>query len=99
MKVEWTRWAVNRWLELFEYLEADNAPAARRIAENVFETIDVLAAHPYAGRAGRIAGTREFAVSRSSYVIGYELDSSDNVLRVLTIYDGRRRWPKSFPRG
>ena len=98
MKVSWTQWATNQWLEPFEYLERENSSEASRIANSVLETIAMLAAHPYAGRAGRIGGTREFAVPRSSFVIGYDLDQRQNVLRILTVYDGRRRWPKSFPR-
>jgi plasmid stabilization system protein ParE len=99
MKVSWTRWATNQWLESFEYLQRENpSAAASRIGASVVETIAMLAAHPHAGQIGRIAGTREFAVPRSPFVIGYELDLRENVLRVLTVYDGRRRWPKDFAR-
>lgn len=98
MKVRWTRWATNQWLESFEYLEHENSSAAAHTVNSVLETIAMLAAHPHAGRVGRIAGTREFAVPRSPFVIGYQVDLPNNVLHVLTVYDGRRRWPKSFPR-
>lgn len=98
MKIEWTRWAIDRWLETFEHLETENASAARRIAQSIFEVVDMLADHPLAGRVGKIAGTREFAVPRSPFIIGYEVNRSSDTLTVLTVFDGRRRWPKSFPR-
>lgn len=98
MKVRWTRWATSEWLESFEHLERENASAASRTANSVLETIAMLAAHPHVGRMGRIAGTREFAVPRTPFVIGYQADLPNNLLRVLTVYDERRRWPKSFPR-
>lgn len=98
MKIEWTKWAVDQWLETFEYLEAGNASAARRIAQSIFETVDILADHPFAGRTGKIDGTREFVVPRSPFIIGYEVDRSADTLTVVTIYDGRRQWPESFPK-
>lgn len=99
MKVEWTRWAVSQWLDSFEYLEGENPAAARRIAEAIFETVDMLALHPHAGRIGGVDGTREFAVPRSAFIVAYAVDRSKNLLRVLTVYDGRRRWPSAFPKG
>jgi toxin ParE1/3/4 len=98
MKIEWTRWAIDQWLETFEYLESENASAARRIAQCIFEVVDMLADHPFAGRKGKIAGTREFAVPRSPFIIGYEVSRSSNTLTVITVFDGRRRWPSAFPK-
>lgn len=97
MKIEWTRWAIDQWLEAFEYLEDGNPSAARRIAQSIFEVVDMLADHPLAGRAGKIAGTREFAVPRSPFIIGYKVDRALNMLTVIAVFDGRRRWPKAFP--
>jgi plasmid stabilization system protein ParE len=64
----------------------------------VRDAIALLASHPHAGHIGRIAKTREFAVPRTQFVIGYEVDMPNNTLHILTVYDGRRRWPKSLPK-
>jgi toxin ParE1/3/4 len=98
MKVRWTEKALKQWEEAFEYIEAENAAAAHRIAERIVAVIEMLAAHPYAGRVGRIEGMREFAVPRSAFVIAYEVDQVEGILWVLAVYDGRRRWPKDFAR-
>lgn len=98
MKIEWTPWAISQWLETFEYLENENASAARRIAESIFEIVEMLAPYPYAGRVGKISETREFAVPRSPFIVSYEVDQTSDTLTVITIFDGRRRWPKEFPR-
>jgi toxin ParE1/3/4 len=92
MKVSWSRWATNQWLESFEYLQRENPSAAARIGAGV------VAAHPHAGRVGRIAGTREFAVPRSPFVIAYGVNRLEGILWVFAVYDGRRRWPKDFAR-
>ena len=98
MNARWTKSAIRQWEETFEYIEADNPTAARRIAESIFDVIDMLAVHPYAGRTRTTKATRQFAVPRSPYVIAYELDLSGDLLWVVAIFDGRRRWPKSFPK-
>ncbi|HUY81656.1 MAG TPA: type II toxin-antitoxin system RelE/ParE family toxin [Acidobacteriaceae bacterium] len=98
MRIEWTRWAVDQWLKTFEYLESENAPAALRIAQSIFEVVNMLADHPLAGRKGMIAGTREFAVPRSPFIIAYEVNRSSDTLTIITVFDGRRRWPSAFPK-
>jgi plasmid stabilization system protein ParE len=58
----------------------------------------MLAEHPFAGRLGRIASTRQFAVPQSPFLIVYKVDQTEGVLTIVAIFDGRRRWPKSFPK-
>ncbi|MGH9588499.1 MAG: type II toxin-antitoxin system RelE/ParE family toxin [Acidobacteriaceae bacterium] len=98
MNVRWTKSATRQWEETFEYIETDNPIAARRIAESVFDVIDILAVHPHAGRLRKTKVTRQFAVPRLPYVIAYELDLPADILWVVAVFDGRRRWPKSFPK-
>lgn len=98
MKVRWTKSATRYWEESLEYIEAENPTAPHRMAESVIDVIQMLAAHPFAGRVRRNKITRQFAVPRSPYVIAYELDQPEDILWVVAVYDGRRRWPKAFPR-
>lgn len=98
MKDRWTEPAFLQWQQSFEYIEAQNPDAARRIAARVVDAIQMLVNHPYAGHIGMIAETREFAVPSSPFVVVYELDLRAETLIILAIYDGRRHWPKSFPR-
>ena len=98
MNIEWTRWAINEWIESLDYLEHESPSAAARISVAVVDTLIMLADHPYGGHVGKITGTREFAVPRSPFIIGYELDRLSDTLTVITVFDGRRRWPRSFPK-
>lgn len=98
MKARWTKSATRQWEETFEYIEMDDPTAALRIARRVFDVIEMLTSHPYAGRVRRNKISRQFAVPRSPYVVAYELDEPEDVLWVVAIFDGRRRWPKSFPK-
>ena len=98
MRVEWTEPALTQWEQSLDYIEAENAAAAQRIETRVVDAIEMLGVHPYAGRIGRIAGTRQFAVPQSPFLVIYEVIQSDDVLWVVAVFDGRRRWPKSFPK-
>ena len=98
MKVRWTEPAYSQWQESFEYIEAENASAARRLAGKVFDAVEMLSGHPYAGHISQIEGLRQFAVPRSQFVIIYAVDQRKSILSVLAVYDGRRLWPKDFAR-
>lgn len=98
MKVRWTESATRNWEESLDYIEAENPTAANRMSASVVDVIQMLAVHPYAGRVRRNKITRQFAVPRSPYVIAYEVDRPEDVLWVVAVFDGRRRWPKKFPK-
>jgi toxin ParE1/3/4 len=55
---------------------------------------DLLADQPQMGRPGRVSGTREFVVPRTSYIVPYRV--RDNRIQVLRVYHGARRWPERF---
>jgi plasmid stabilization system protein ParE len=98
MKVRWTKSATSHWEESLDYIDAENPTAANRMAERVVDVIQMLATHPYAGRVRRNKITRQFAVPQSPLVIAYEVNQPENILWVVAVFDGRRRWPKSFPK-
>src|SRR6267378_134471 len=58
MVIQWTTPATEELVSAYEYAAAENPAAARRITNHIWETVEVLARHPMAGRKGRIAGTR-----------------------------------------
>lgn len=98
MNVFWTEPALIQWEESLDYIEAENAAAAQRMEARVVDAIGMLADHPFAGRMGRIASTRQFAVPQSPFLIVYKVDRTQGVLTIVAVFDGRCRWPKSFPR-
>jgi plasmid stabilization system protein ParE len=49
---------------------------------------------PYAGRVGRVAGTREIIVPGTSYLVAYRV--LDDMIHVLAVLHGARRWPESL---
>lgn len=86
--------AANQLRNIFEHIAADNPPAAARTVRRIRQAILRTAQMPYAGRIGRVAGTRETPVPGSSYLIAYRI--VENSLHVLAILHGAQRWPESF---
>ena len=50
-----------------------------------------LADYPYSGRPGRVAGTRELAVSGTPYVIAYRVEAQ--AVLILRLLHGAQEWP------
>ena len=98
MKVRWTESAAANWEEAFEYIAQENISAATRIAEKILDLTEMLAVHPFAGRPGRVAETREMVIPNSPFILAYGVDSVEEIVWIYAVYHGRRRWPSSFPR-
>jgi toxin ParE1/3/4 len=73
---------------------AENPPAARRITNHIWETVEVLARHPMAGRKERIAGTRELVIPGTPFIAGYRIEKKE--VWILAVMRAARRWPEEF---
>jgi plasmid stabilization system protein ParE len=49
---------------------------------------------PFAGRIGRVDGTREAVIPRSPYIVVYQV--SAQAVEIVGIWHGARLWPESF---
>ena len=94
MKLRWTLPAVEQLQGIFEYIADDNAAAALRTVERIRLSIRQASRMPYAGRMGRVAGTREVIVPGTSYIVAYRVPG--DAVHVLAILHGARKWPGSF---
>jgi addiction module RelE/StbE family toxin len=94
VKVRWTLPAVDQLRNIYDYIAADNPPAAARTVQRIRNAIHQIARMPNAGRIGRVAGTREIYVPGTSYLVAYRV--LENMVHVLAILHGAQRWPESF---
>lgn len=92
MRVRWLATAVADLRALRAYIAREDPKAARRTARRILEAIDLLADMPGMGRAGRIAGTREFVLSGTPYIVIYRV--AGEWLEILRLLHGARRWPR-----
>jgi toxin ParE1/3/4 len=94
MKLVWNVLAVNDLRGLIAFIAEDNPSAAARASTRILNQTELLASYPFAGRTGRVTGTRERAVPNTPYLIVYKV-SVDQV-HILRVYHGARKWPKRF---
>lgn len=90
MRLIWTSHARDNLREIVSYIWNDNPPAARKIKARIEGLATRVARHPFMGRPGAIAGTRE-AVPHPSYRIVYQID--ENTIFILAVIHTARQWP------
>jgi toxin ParE1/3/4 len=94
MRVRWTTPARNQFVSAYEYISEENRAAAARTADQIWESTQLLAGHPMAGRKGRVAGTRELVISGTPFLVAYRIEK--NEVRILAVLHASREWPEEF---
>ena len=94
MRVRWTSPAREQFVSAYEYIGEENPAAAVRTADQIWESTQLLARHPMAGREGRVTGTRELVISGTPFVVAYRIEK--NEVRILAILHAAREWPEEF---
>jgi addiction module RelE/StbE family toxin len=90
LKVRWTRPALNDLLEAQTYIAQHHPQAAQAVAQRLWDAARGLVDHPQIGRPGHAAGTREWAVPNTPYLIVYRL--RHDTIEILRLWHGRRDW-------
>ena len=94
MRVRWTTPAREQFVSAYEYIAVENRAAAARTADQIWESTQLLARHPVAGREGRVGGTRELVISGTPFVVAYRIEK--NEVHVLAVLHASREWPEEF---
>ncbi len=94
MRVRWDPKAVDRLEAEGDYIAQDSSHAAVRVIARILDAADGLAAHPLLGRQGRVTGTRELVVPRTSYIVVYRVRGQ--VVEILALQHAAQQCPESF---
>jgi toxin ParE1/3/4 len=94
MQIRWTNTALDNLDAAVEYIAADNAAAAKKVAQKIWDTIQLLKDQPGLGRPGRVTGTRELVVSGLPYIVPYI--EKDGAIIILRIMHSSIKWPSIF---
>jgi addiction module RelE/StbE family toxin len=94
MKLRYTPRARSDLAEIHDYIAQDNPQAARRVIQIIRKAAEALAQNPLVGKAGRVAGTRELAVSRFPFMLAYRVDAEE--VQILSVIHTARMWPESL---
>lgn len=90
MQIIWTRLAIAERAAIYSYIEARNPRAALALDQQFTEKAQLLTRHPYMGRAGRMAGTREL-VAHPNYLLQYAITPMH--IRILGVKHVARQFP------
>jgi len=90
MQLRWSA-AVENLSRIIEYIRQENAPAAQRIAETIYESAGSLKSFPNKGRKGRVEGTRELPLPPLPSVVVYRIRK--DIVEVANVIHGAQKWP------
>ena len=94
MRVRWDPKALARLEAEGDYIARDSPVAAARVIARIMDAVDDLAIHPLKGRQGRVMGTRELVIPRTSYIVAYRVRGQ--IVEVLAVQHAAQQWPESF---
>jgi addiction module RelE/StbE family toxin len=57
--------------------------------------VEGLMKFPEMGRPGRVDGTRELVIQRTSYIAAYRITGT--TVRILRVLHGAQMWPEELP--
>jgi len=83
VRVRWDPQAVDRLEAAGDYIARDSPAAAARVVTRIIDAADNLAAHPLLGKLGRVTGTRELVIPRTSYIVVYRVRGQ--VVEILAV--------------
>jgi addiction module RelE/StbE family toxin len=90
----WSPQALNDIESALDYLLERSPQAARRVYRDVMQHIEHLAEYPFSGRIGRVAGTREWVIPKTPFIIPYRVHQEH--LEIIRVFHSARQWPKGF---
>ena len=88
--VRWSDEATTDLVEIIDYIEQRNGPAAQSLFSTIVQSAQNLPLMPYLFRLGRVPGTREHVV-HPNYIVVYQV--GDDVIDILRILHSRQQYP------
>jgi len=98
MNILWSPEAIEDLNSVRAYISQDNPSVARTVVLHILHILhsieQLLPDNPQIGRSGRVPGTRELVIPKMPFIVPYRLQR--NVIQILRVYHGARRWPESL---
>lgn len=92
MQIVWLSRARIARENAIEWIAKENLTAALNQLDEIERQVDLLVTHPKLGRIGRIKGTRELVISRTSFIVLYRVIR--NEIQVLHFLHHSQQEPK-----
>ncbi len=92
LPIFWTSGAEINLLEIIDYIASENPTTALHIAKIIREQVEALAELPNIGRPGRVHGTRELVIQKTTYIAVYRV--KEGQIQILRILHSAQSWPE-----
>lgn len=92
--IEWLDEAVQDKDNIVFYIAEHDIVAAVGIDEEIEKQVGALARFPALGRLGRLQGSRELLINPLHYIVAYELNTVDEIVTILHVFDDRQSGPR-----
>jgi toxin ParE1/3/4 len=89
VRLRYTPQAGRDLADIFDYIAADNPTAAARTLARIEQLAELLSRVPFAGRRGRVSGTREMVEPDLPYIVIYRIRR--DALEIVSVVHGARR--------
>lgn len=94
MQNRWTRKALDNLETAVHSIASDSPGNAHKVAQKIWDSIQLLKQQPGMGRPGRVSGTRELIISDLPFVVPYAENNGEIV--ILRIIHTSMKWPELF---
>jgi len=91
------RWSPRARRELnaaLAYIAEDNIEQAATVYQRIDQATAHLRQHPAIGRQGRIPGTRELVIPRTSFIAIYTVQQG--IVRIVSLHHASQQWPTTI---
>jgi toxin ParE1/3/4 len=85
MKLRFTPRAAESIAEIANYIRMHNPPAAVRVRDAIYESLQVLLLFPLAGRKQKAEGVRKFITRKYPYLVYYTIDKANDEIVILNV--------------
>jgi plasmid stabilization system protein ParE len=93
LRIEWTTPAADEFEHQQAYYQGIDPRIAQRLAQRVHQAARQLRTAPHSGRPGLRAGTREWVVVRTPYIVVYRVRSE--AIEILHVFHERQDWTRA----
>jgi len=94
MRIRWTSKALDNLDAAINHIASDSPGNAQKVAQKIWDSIQLLRQQPGIGRPGRVAGTRELVITDLPFIVPYAECNGEIV--ILRIMHTSMKWPASL---
>jgi toxin ParE1/3/4 len=91
MLIRWTSKALDNLDAAVNHIAGDSPGNGQKVAQKIWDSVQLLRQQPGMGRPGRVAGTRELVIPSLPFIVPYAEYNGEIV--ILRIMHTSMKWP------